>query len=113
MRRHLACGILALGLFAGPMAAVASAEPSGGSYQQDMKDTGRDMKDSAQNAAKDMDQRMGNAEKQLDPNAHGANWGWLGLLGLGGLAGLLRRPHQDETTRQRTGYRASEPIGTR
>jgi hypothetical protein len=32
----------------------------------------------------------------------GSNWGWIGLLGLGGLAGLLRRPeHHEEAARPR------------
>jgi MYXO-CTERM domain-containing protein len=110
MKRHLASGILALGLFlaaTGATAHVARAEP----YQQDIN---QGMKDSQQ-GMKDAGQRLDDAHRAVESTNKNSNWGWLGLIGLAGLAGLARRPQADldERTRQRTGYRAGEPLGSR
>ncbi len=95
MKKHIVRGILAFGLVAGPMLGVASAQQSTG-YQ----------------GSQGMDTPHVNLN--ADTNKKDTDWGWLGLIGLGGLAGLLRKPQQEDQIRQRTtGYRTGEPIGSR
>jgi MYXO-CTERM domain-containing protein len=98
MQKRIAGGILALGLIAGPMAGMATAHQS----------TGYQGSQTVENAQREAQQRINNEMPKKD-----SDWGWLGLIGLGGLAGLLRRPHSDESVRQRTGYRSSEPLSSR
>jgi MYXO-CTERM domain-containing protein len=103
MKRLVACGILTFGLLALPMLGTASAQNTGYETQHEMNQPRPN-----QNAGDQMRDQMRN-ETRKD-----ADWGWLGLIGLGGLAGLLRRPQVDETTRQRaSGYRTGEPLGSR
>ena len=103
MKKHIVRGILALGLLVAPatLAATASADQATG-YQATPERT--------QSTAHDAQGRGQNEAPRRD-----TDWGWLGLIGLGGLAGLLKRPTQqdDASVRQRTGYRAGEPIGSR
>ena len=100
MKKHIVLGILALGLIGGPVlgSGAAAQESPGHEAAQGME-----------NATHEAQQRINN---EMMPNKD-SNWGWLGLIGLGGLAGLLRRPHADESLRQRTGYRPGEPLGGR
>jgi MYXO-CTERM domain-containing protein len=99
MKKHIVLGILALGLIGGPVVggAAAAQESSANQGTQSME-----------GATREAQQRLNNEMPSKD-----SNWGWLGLIGLGGLAGLLRRPHADESLRQRTGYRTGEPLGGR
>ena len=102
MKKHIARGILALGLLAAPAMLVrtASADQATG-YQGTT--------DKMEGAARDAQNKINEQMPRKD-----TDWGWLGLIGLGGLAGLLRRPTQDDASaRQRTGYRTGEPIGSR
>jgi MYXO-CTERM domain-containing protein len=102
MKKHIVRGILALGLLAAPamLAGTASADQATG-YQG--------TPEKMEGAARDAQNRIGNEMPRKD-----TDWGWLGLIGLGGLAGLLRRPTQEDTSmRQRSGYRTGEPIGSR
>jgi MYXO-CTERM domain-containing protein len=100
MKKHIATGLLALGLCALPLAGVASAQQTGGSYSQQAQQTARDAQNQAEQAAHDA------ANK-----GRGMDWGWLGLFGLAGLAGL-RRKHDDTATTRDT-FRTREPLASR
>ena len=84
MKKHIARGILALGLLAAPATLVgtASADQTTG-YQG----TTEKMEGAARDAQNKINEQM--PRKDTD-------WGWLGLIGLGGLAGLLRRRGKHE-----------------
>jgi MYXO-CTERM domain-containing protein len=104
MKKHIVRGILALGLLAAPavLAGTASADQATG--YQGTQGTTQKMEGAAHDAQNRINEQM--PRKDTD-------WGWLGLIGLGGLAGLLRRPTEDTTVKQRGSYRTGEPIGSR
>ena len=94
MKKPIVTGVLAISLFALPLAGVATAQQTGGEHYQNQ----------AEQTARDIGNQIGN-------RGGGGNWGWLGLIGLVGLAGLRGR-HTHESA-PRHPFRRDEPVGSR
>jgi len=95
MKKLLLPGLFALGLAVVPMTGIASA-------QQSTMDQQRQQLEQRMNEQRSDTPGGMTTHINIPDAAKGAsNWGWLGLLGLGGLAGLLASPAR--TTRRAPG----------